>query len=490
MGWGFESLLLRHSWYKIDFSRISVEFDFQSMKLTVGLTSSDLKRLSHGSLRFRSSSLAKLYQVALPGAAQTRLGALVDSFSRKELASAPAGATISIGCAAGGDFAVSVGDRKFSIPAGNVLLVDPLNGTLSSLSFTRAGARGKGSPSYRGAIAVYSGTDAVGGLRAAVILDIDDYLRGVLQSEIPASYHIEAIKAQAVAARTYALNPRVDHGPDRVNVCDSYLCCQYFGGLNTSLASSHKTAIDATSHQILTYDGAPILALFSSNAGGHTENYENCFSDIRTNQFPPPAVPYLRGVSEAFHPTSQIAGQTGAEKYLRALYASGTPRTADAWSHHFKWQVSISAAQLEAHLHNTAAKMLAAAETAPFIVPPKSAKFGHILDVAVDKRGVSGSAVEISVKTKSGDWKVRKELVIRDFFVIPNSSIKRLKSARFYLDIARNSAGLISNISFKGLGWGHGVGLQQTGAQGWAKSGRDYRQILAHYYQGTNIERA
>lgn len=463
------------------------------MKLTVGLTSSDLKRLSHSALRFRVSTQAKLYQTALPEAAGTRLGALVDSSSRKELASAPAGSTISMGCAVGGGFTVSIGSRKFNIPIGNVLFIDPLNGTLSSLSFTRAGAKGKGSPSYRGAIAVCSGADAArgsGGLRASLILDIDDYLRGVLQSEIPASYHIEAIKAQSVAARTYALNPRVDHAPDLVNVCDSYLCCQYFGGLNTNLAGSHRAAIDATSHQVLTYEGAPILALFSSNAGGHTENYENCFSDIRTNQFPPPAVPYLRGVSEAFHPSSQIAGQTGTEKYLRTLYSSGVPPTADAWSHHFKWQVSISAAQLEAHLHNNAAKLMAAAETAPFIIPPRSAKFGHILDVRVDKRGVSGSAVEISVKTKSGDWKVRKELVIRDFFAIPKSSIKRLKSARFYVDIARSPAGLISNITFKGLGWGHGVGLQQTGAQGWAKSGRDYRQILAHYYQGTNIEQA
>ena len=466
------------------------------MKLTVGLTTSDLKRLSHGSLRFRTSTQARLYQTALPGTAGTRLGALVDSSSRKELSTAPAGANISIGCVAGGGFTVSVGARKFNIPADNVLFIDPGlatgsgSGTLSSLSFTRAGAKGKGSPSYRGAIAVYSGTDAAGGLRAALILDIDDYLRGVLQSEIPASYHIEAIKAQAVAARTYALNPRVDHGPDRVNVCDSYLCCQYFGGLNTNLAGSHRTAIDATSHQILTYDGAPILALFSSNAGGHTESFENCFSDIRTNQFPPQAVPYLRGVSEAFHPSSLVAGQAGTEKYLRTLYSSGVPPTADAWSHHFKWHVSISAAQLEAHLHNTAAKMLAAAETAPFVIPPASAKFGHILDISVDKRGVSGSAIELSIKTRSGEWKVKKELVIRDFFAIPKSSIKRLKSARFVIDITRTGAGLISSINLKGRGWGHGVGMQQTGAQGWAKAGRDYRQILAHYYQGTKIERA
>ena len=53
---------------------------------------------------------------------------------------------------------------------------------------------------------------------------------GVLQSEIPATYHIEAIKAQAIVARTYALNSRIDHAPDHCNVCDSFLCCQYFSG--------------------------------------------------------------------------------------------------------------------------------------------------------------------------------------------------------------------------------------------------------------------
>lgn len=369
--------------------------------------------------------------------------------------------------------------KKLTFKGNTVVFIK--SSTIKLTSLKRYGARGRAHPQYRGLIAVFVKDRK---LRVALILDIDDYLNGVLQSEIPASYHIEAIKCQAVAARTYSLNPRINHNRDAINVCDSYLCCQYFGGLNTKISNQHKLAIKATHHQVLTYSNKPILALFSSNSGGHTEAYENCFSDPETGQFPPPAIPYLKGVAEFTTSLKNI----GSEAYLKKLWLNSFPKTKDAWSHHFKWSVSISANQLESQLHVNAEKMMSNPTTAPFVVAPPSNKFGHIKDIVVLKRGVSGVIVDLLIKTSHGDWQVSKELVIRDFFVVPRAKIRRLKSARFFIKKIVQANGTLSSVKLCGLGWGHGVGMQQTGAQGWAKSGLSYGKILRHYYPSTNLE--
>ncbi|MBZ0184640.1 MAG: hypothetical protein K8F91_00210, partial [Candidatus Obscuribacterales bacterium] len=144
---------------------------------------------------------------------------------------------------------------------------------------------------------------------------------------------------------------------------------------------------------------------------------------------------------------------------------------------------------LESHLHATVKKMLSDKTVAPFIVPPSSGKFGHVKSFEVAKRGVSGTAIELAINTSDGGWLIRKELVIRDIFRLPKPKPARLKSARLFFDHQRDKLGLLSSLSIKGLGWGHGVGMQQTRAQGWARKGLDYRSILNHYFTTVRIER-
>lgn len=350
-------------------------------------------------------------------------------------------------------------------------------------SLKRAGGKGA-HPSYAGEIRV----ENLGGkLRLSLRTDLDQYLRGVLESEMPASYHAEALKCQALAARTYALKPRLPHDRDHANVCDSYMCCQYFAGLGPIDARIEKAVVE-TAGQVLTYANEPILALFSSNAGGHTENYENCFSDPLTNQFPPPALPYLKGV-----PEGKFTVAAGSEEFVRYLYRTqaiekNTQFSADAWTPKFHFNVKLSADALEGHMHHVVEKLQAARDTAPFVIPPKSGKFGHIQRFDVLERGVSGVATTLNIKTSTGDWKIRKELVIRKAFANPDIKLARLNSARIYFTQETDHLNLLSALSIYGVGFGHGVGLQQTGAQGFAKAGQNYRQILAHYFPGSNIE--
>ncbi|MBU6450846.1 MAG: SpoIID/LytB domain-containing protein [Cyanobacteria bacterium REEB67] len=363
-------------------------------------------------------------------------------------------------------------------------------------SLRRAG--GGAHPTYPGDLKIERRGAA---LRLSVRLSLDDYLRGVLSSEMPASYHAEALKCQAVAARTYALNPRISHAADHVNVCDSFLCCQYFAGSGGSVDVRIERAIEATGasgaekgaggrgSQILTYQGKPILALFSSNAGGHTENYENCFSDPLTGAFPPPPIPYLAGVPEGRYPG--LKPKVGSEDFLRYLFAAkkqnDTAVSADLFSSKFAWTVSIPAHSLEAHLHHAVETLAQARDSAAFVIPPAGHKFGHIKGLEVTERGVSGVAMALKIKTSSGDWTIRKELVIRKAFANPEVKLARLNSARLFFDQSFDALGLLSNLTIHGLGFGHGVGLQQTGAQGFAMQGQTYKQILSHYFPGSEL---
>lgn len=355
-------------------------------------------------------------------------------------------------------------------------------GPITIASIKRAG--GNSHPSYLGEIRV---ANLKGKLRVSLRVSLDQYLRGVLTSEMPASYHPEALKCQALAARTYALKPRLPHDRDNANVCDSYMCCQYFAGLG-QIDERIERAVVATAGQVLTYQGQPLLALFSSNAGGHTENYENCFSDPLTNEFPPAPLPYLAG-----RPEGKFTVAAGSEEFLRYLYKAAalkhdTKISMDSWTPKFHWRVRLPADALEAQMHHVVEKLAAAADTAPFVIPPQSGKFGHIERLEVLKRGVSGVAIAMKIVTSTGDWQIKKELVIRKAFANTEVKLARLNSARIFFSHETDDLKLLKTVNVYGLGFGHGVGLQQTGAQGFAQAGYDYKKILGHYFPGSNIE--
>jgi stage II sporulation protein D len=138
---------------------------------------------------------------------------------------------------------------------------------------------------YRGAIQVL----AQGGVTAINVLPMDTYLRGVVPGEMPSTWPIEALKAQAVAARSYALatakvGGAFDQYPDTRS--------QVYRGVTAETASTN-TAVRATAGQILTYVGRPAVTYYFSTSGGHTENVENSFLGAQPQ-------PYLRGVPDPY----------------------------------------------------------------------------------------------------------------------------------------------------------------------------------------------
>jgi stage II sporulation protein D len=164
---------------------------------------------------------------------------------------------------------------------------------------------GKGT--YRGALEVRAGSAPGGALNAINAVGLEDYVRGVVPEESPASWPIEALKAQAVAARSYAIaSPVSGNGFTQYDDTRS----QAYGGASAETARTNQ-AVDSTALQVVLYQGKVAQTFFFSTSGGHTENNENSFIGASP-------VPYLRGVDDPYE--AQVGSQY--ERWVRKFSAS------------------------------------------------------------------------------------------------------------------------------------------------------------------------
>ena len=259
-------------------------------------------------------------------------------------------------------------------------------------------------------------------------MDMQDYLTGVLAAEMPASFEPEALKAQAVAARSYALCQARSGKHGTAQVCTDYRCCQAWlddAALRASWGAGYaenlariREAVEATDGEVLTYEGQPALALFHSSSAGATED----------------------------------CGQVwGARPYLVSVESPETARDVPNY---------ISFVQCTAlDFRDT---ILSACPEAD-LTGEASAWVGRIT------RDESGRVAEAEI-----GGAVLSGARLRELFA--------LRSTAFELEA------LDGAFRFTVTGFGHGVGMSQYGAQVMARAGSDYREILAHYYPGTLLE--
>lgn len=162
---------------------------------------------------------------------------------------------------------------------GEVLTVRPSTKADGAGEFTLNGRR------YRGALELrHKG----GGLTAVNVVPVDGYLRSVVPEEMPVDWPAEAIKAQSVAARSFALASRGRHASEGYDLCTT-THCQLYTGTTAAEKSASNAAIKATRGEVLTYGGKPIEALFHTDSGGMTENSEDVWGSH---------VPYLRAAKD------------------------------------------------------------------------------------------------------------------------------------------------------------------------------------------------
>ena len=123
------------------------------------------------------------------------------------------------------------------------------------------------------------------------LIEVEEYLKGVVPNEMPIKFGLEALKAQSVTARNYVLSPRIKSSPN-YDVVDS-VASQVYYGANTEKDIANR-AVKETEGIVALYDWELILAQYSSTAGGYTEDFSNAFSDPKTKEFPSKEKPYLK----------------------------------------------------------------------------------------------------------------------------------------------------------------------------------------------------
>ncbi|MDD3012834.1 MAG: SpoIID/LytB domain-containing protein [Candidatus Gastranaerophilales bacterium] len=326
---------------------------------------------------------------------------------------------------------------------------------------------------YKGEIEIVKSPVKDDKLSVVNILPLEEYLKGVVPNEMPSKFGLEALKAQAVAARNYAIKPRVK-SYSQFDICDSVACQVYFG-CNTETPKANQ-AIDETKGLVGIYNDELILALYSSTAGGYTESYENAFTETGSKSFPSSPKPYLKG-----KPDIDGTPILDNEENARSFYTA-TPASYEADSGYFRWTRYWSEPELEVLLNKNLSKYNPSGFVSPYF--SKNMTTGAIKKIEVLERGVSGKAMIVRIAAANGIWTVKKELIIRKIF---ENSGKMMPSANVVFDNVTDSNGNLEKVVAYGGGLGHGVGMSQFGASYMSKNNYTFDQILQHYYDKISI---
>jgi len=300
---------------------------------------------------------------------------------------------------------------------------------------------------YRGALALT--LDRGGALAVVNVIPLEELLKGLVPAEMFPRAPIEALKAQAIAARGEVLAKiGTRHLADPYFLCSEQHCAVYRGVAAESPSTS--AAVDATRGiALFSKDGKLVNSVYSAVCGGHTEDNDRVW-DVTPD-------PSLRGKADLLGHPAILPDSADLAGYLATDLPAACRVSGFANSDRFRWERRFSAAEMD---------LLAA-----------SLGIGSIRSISVEKRGVSGRAQEVRLGGDRGLIEVRGELEIRKLFGM-------LNSAMFVVTEEAGPDGTPAGWIFRGGGWGHGVGMCQMGAIGRALAGQDYREILAFYFNG------
>lgn len=321
---------------------------------------------------------------------------------------------------------------------------------------------------YRGA--AYATVNSGGTLAGVNVLPMEQYLYGVVPLELgPIAYpEVEAQKVQAIAARTYALvglNKRSSDGYDLRGTTSD----QVYGGFAAEHPISTE-AINATRGVALTYNGKLISALYSSTSGGHTADNEEAFAGA--------PVPYLRGVPDAQRgkafehvPSLEVFKAHGNPTSLRSMKEGDYDSN---WGRLHRWTYEWTMEQISAVISATR---------------NGGNPVGKVLAINVLARGPSGRVTSIEYVTEAGTFTHARDAIRTSLkTVASNGNFLSLPSTLFFVEpIIDHKTKELDGYRVYGGGFGHGVGMSQTGAVGMAEKKHTYDEILKHYYRDVEL---
>lgn len=287
-------------------------------------------------------------------------------------------------------------------------------------------------------------------LRIINIVNLEEYLYSVVPGEILPYWPMESLKAQAVAARTIAVANLGRHQREGYDFCAGVHCAVYSGVIVESPATNR--AVNETSGEILVREGKIISAIFSSNCGGHTQGVDEAW-----------------GSKDSF-PSGILDGKEISENWSFPLrpyqldqWITGKPEvfcnSRLAGPNNFRWRITFKKSELEKIIR-------------------RRFDIGELITIFPGARSQAGFVQKVMIVGTNGVFEVKNDFV--------RSSLGGLKSNLFKIEV-RLEEGKISEYTFIGGGWGHGVGMCQTGAGKMALRGYKYQEILAHYYPGALV---
>ncbi|MCY7671199.1 SpoIID/LytB domain-containing protein [Bacillus altitudinis] len=286
-------------------------------------------------------------------------------------------------------------------------------------------------------------------------IPFEDYLKGVVPNEMPASWHVEALKAQAVAARTYSVKSIGKVVPDTT-------AFQVYGGYNWYTNSTK--AVDATKGKVLKYNNQLISATYYSSNGGYTEASEEVWGN---------ALPYLVAKQDTKDPVNAWTLKLSKKQLGTTLTAS---TAASEWSKAKEANAADLAGLKSWLLKNkeTAASDMRIASISSLTFSGKT-------------KGQRAKTVSIKLnyhlKNKTGTYTVNKSttasMKMTEFRTVMGAT--KVKST--FASVKNNT----NDFTISGKGYGHGIGMSQYGAKARAESGNSYSSILSFYYPGTKL---
>ena len=288
---------------------------------------------------------------------------------------------------------------------------------------------------------------------------IETYLRGVVPHEIGPSAPYAAVEAQAILARTYALRNLRRFVIDDYELCAT-VHCQVYWGLGRTVSRADR-AIAATQGQVLTYNNELADALYSSTTGGITAPFSNIWEGEDR--------PYLRTIVDSSNTIWDLSTHTLADEQNFRKFINLKQGFNELGWPTFRWRRESSLEKMTRDLQR-------------YLELNKNplASLKTIQQVAIAERFPSGRIRKLVVQTDKGPIELYKD-DIRSAFAAPRSTL-------FYLEPLNKGQENLWGYAFVGGGFGHGVGLSQTGSYRLAKLGWSSGQILSFYYPGTQIQ--
>ncbi len=376
----------------------------------------------------------------------------------------------------------------------------------------------KADDAYRGTIECYRTAE---GLVLINELALEEYLYAVVPSEMPSSYPLEALKSQAVCARTYAYRYILRAGlPEFGAHVDDTTSYQVYH--NSSENTATTTAVKETNGILLTYQGEPAQNYYYSTSCGvgtdagiwqSKEAQEITYLQALMLDWPAYQTAQEQGSAQDIEeetqtdreaePVVQTPGDLRQEETFYQFITSKDEEHLEKEEPWYRWNYVVEKldekalfARMQQQYARTPAGVLTKTEGEYYVSEPLG-RMGNIQNLEIVRRGDGGVAEELLIETDTGSYKILSEYTIRSILCDGISEVirqdgstvvpKTLLPSGFFVLEAGKREGDVIGYTLIGGGYGHGVGMSQNGAKALSTEGASYRRILEYFFPGCEL---